>query len=91
MMGNLCPGNYVYSITDGIGNSVHDTLDLSIGAFPTIQLDSINAGICPGDTTGLISVAVSGGTPAYHYQWSNGDTTAQIKKLLPGVYSLCYG
>ncbi len=88
MMGNLCPGNYVYSITDGIGNSVHDTLDLSIGAFPTIQLDSINAGICPGDTTGLISVAVSGGTPAYQYQWSNGDSTALIKKLLPGAYSL---
>lgn len=85
---NLCGEKYIYTIIDGAGNKVQDTLNLENKNKPIILLDSIQAGICVGDTSGLISVMVTGGTPSYTYKWSNGDSSAQIKKLLPGNYAL---
>ena len=85
---NLCGEKYIYTIIDGAGNKVQDTLNLDNKNKPIILLDSIQAGICLGDTSGLISVVVNGGTPSYTYKWSNGDSSAQIKKLLPGIYAL---
>lgn len=33
-------------------------------------------------------LSVSGGTPEYHYEWSNGETLSRIRQLLPGIYTL---
>ncbi len=35
---------------------------------------------------GGVSVGVSGGTPGYTYQWSNGASTSSISNLTGGVY-----
>ncbi len=85
---NLCPTLYVYTITDGIGNTVQDTVDLGLASRPKVKLDSIQQYICAGDTSGMIAVKVNGGNPQYKYKWSNQDTTSRINKLLPGWYAL---
>lgn len=43
---------------------------------------------CKGDTDGTASVGVTGGTGAYAYSWSTGDTLASINGLSPGTYSV---
>ena len=57
---NLCPTLYVYTITDGIGNTVQDTVDLGLASRPKVKLDSIQQYICAGDTSGMIAVKVNG-------------------------------
>jgi len=43
---------------------------------------------CNGAANAGIVATVSGGTPQYTYQWSNGSTQAQLSNLSPGVYVL---
>ncbi|MCB0643046.1 MAG: HYR domain-containing protein, partial [Phaeodactylibacter sp.] len=43
---------------------------------------------CPNTTDGTASIEVSGGTPGYSYQWSNGETTAMITDLASGNYTV---
>jgi Peptidase family M28/SprB repeat len=39
-------------------------------------------------TDGAIDLTVSGGSPPYQYQWSNGKTTEDIDSLAIGIYSI---
>jgi len=43
---------------------------------------------CHGNKDGAISISVSGGTPAYHYFWSDGSTSDSRIQLSPGSYSV---
>jgi len=44
---------------------------------------------CAGVDNGSIDVVVSGGSPAYTYDWSpNGETTSNISGLAPGTYDI---
>lgn len=43
---------------------------------------------CFGDTDGSISIAVTGASPGYIYQWSNGNPTNAITNLIKGIYSV---
>jgi hypothetical protein len=36
----------------------------------------------------MIEVMPTGGVPNYQYLWSNGDTTALVENLLPGIYTV---
>ena len=85
---NLCPTIYAYSIVDGNGNTVSDTVDLGAQAFPKIKTDLLQDTVCVGDSTGIIGVSVTGGNPAYRYKWSTGDTLKMVEKLRAGNYAL---
>lgn len=43
---------------------------------------------CYGENDGFINVELIGGTGSYTYNWSNGDTSAQINELSVGAYQL---
>lgn len=43
---------------------------------------------CHNATNGFIDVTVSGGTPPYTYNWSNGAHGSQISNLGAGIYQL---
>lgn len=87
VLNNLSPGNYTVSLT---GSDYCDTeLDFTI-----IEPSAINAVIfpqpvtCAGLSDGRVNTTVSGGTPPYDYQWSNGTQTSTLSNLPPGFYSL---
>ena len=61
-------------------------LTLPVSAIQ-VQVYTILNSPC-GAPSGAIDISVTGGTPPYAYQWSNGAITEDITGLLPGPYSV---
>lgn len=86
----LCAGSYTVTVTDGNGCTTTGTVTI---AEPTVIADNvtINDANCTF-ADGSISVAPTGGTAPYSYNWGpgtpTGDGTATITNLLPGAYTL---
>ncbi|MEN0002598.1 MAG: SdrD B-like domain-containing protein [Bacteroidota bacterium] len=83
---NLAPGNYCVTVTD----------DNLCGTVECINLDNtpINLNLvtnnldCPDSNDGSVTAFVSGGTPPYLYNWSNGATTQTVSNLAAGSYTV---
>ncbi|MFL5765659.1 MAG: gliding motility-associated C-terminal domain-containing protein [Bacteroidia bacterium] len=86
----LCAGTYTVTVKDGNNCIVTDSV--TVGQ-PTTVVDNVT--VTPANCTfadGVISVAPTGGTPPYSYNWGpgapTGDGTPTITNLLPGAYTL---
>jgi len=79
-------GQGTYMLTVSNSGTCIDTLIVNITepAALTVTLSSSSDVICPGDSTGSIGVAVTGGTTAYTYLWTSGETTATANALWAG-------
>ncbi len=84
---SLDPGLHSVIVTDFLGFS--DTASVTIGepALLTASVNATNASTCTS-TDGSATALVSGGTPTYNYNWSNGGTIPTISGLAPGSYSV---
>ncbi|MEZ4954494.1 MAG: M43 family zinc metalloprotease [Saprospiraceae bacterium] len=88
------------SIQTDLGSEPHSvTITDALGckkeiAFNLIEPDSLAIEIsassvqCFGEMNGSASASVMGGSPGYHYLWSNGVTAPTIGNLAPGQYFL---
>ncbi len=85
---NLCAGNYTVTVTDD--SLCQRVLPVTITQPDsiTIQLADTNLFTCYGDSTGIITVTVSGGTPGYTYLWDNGQTDSVATNLSEGTHSV---
>ncbi len=64
-------------------------VNIPSGPLPiTVNVDSLSDVLCHGDSTGYISVSVSGGLPPYTYQWNTGDSVSSLAGLPAGTYVL---
>src|SRR5258706_3572695 len=84
----LTSGTYQTRVKDNNGCITSATATVNIQ--PTLagsiaQSSFIN---CYNQSTGGLSLAVSGGTSPYTYVWSNGPTTQNISSLAAGSYSV---
>jgi len=85
---NLSAGRYLVKVTDANGiERWSDTTDLIDPAPLRIVLTRTPA-TCHGGSNGVISAAVSGGTLAYQYRWSNGSSSATNTGLAAGTYTV---
>lgn len=85
---NLTAGTYIVGILDALGCSDQDTVIVStLSSTPGIQ-GSVNDESCFGLNDGAISITVTGGSPAFTYAWSSGQTTEDVMGLAPGNYSI---
>lgn len=65
---NLCPGVYVFSVTDA--NGCDTTLSATVSEPSPIVLSSSTIDVlCHGDASGQASITATGGTPGYTYNW----------------------
>lgn len=84
---NLSAGTYSVTVTD--------QSECTASATTTVtEPSSISITATPNHVTvkhgydGSISTTVTGGTPTYTYQWSNGETTSSINSLSAGTYTV---
>lgn len=84
---NLCSGTYTATITDAAG--CFSLINVIITEpSPLSALTSSLSVACNGDSTGLASVTMGGGTAPYFYSWSNNQTTSQVSLLTSQTYSV---
>jgi hypothetical protein len=85
---NLCAGTYVITCTDMLGciASVNGTVTDTI--YNPIVSNITSTNDLTGTCSGSASIAPTGGSGAYNYQWSTGATTSSITNLCAGVYSV---
>jgi hypothetical protein len=83
----LAPGDYGLIVTDSLGC----VEDISV---EIVEPEALNWTLSSTNETsyekedGTAEIVVEGGTGAYTYSWSNGETTAAIDSLPPGVYTI---
>ena len=80
-------GTYSVTITDSKGCTAATTASINVLSGPSASTSPVNVK-CFGNATGSASVAVTGGTPAYTYAWSNGGTAQTNTALVAGNYSV---
>lgn len=83
----LAAGSYSFTVSDNIGDVVNGTVVVAqpdeILATPTI-LDVTTQ----GGNDGAIGLYVTGGTPAFAFNWSNNVQDRNISRLTAGTYSV---
>jgi len=87
---SLKAGAYSVTVTDSNGCIEDTSVSVSEPAVLTLSISTVPA-ICNGDSNGIASVSVTGGTPPYRYQWdaAAGNQMASSAVNLPaGSYSV---
>ena len=85
---NLTANEYLLTVTDANLCKLYSSITIS-EPDDALSLISLKTDVnCYGDSSGLINVSVSGGTPTYSYQWSNGITSEDVANIPAGTYSL---
>ena len=85
---NISAGSYSVTITDAHGCSASIvTSVLQPASAVNVATAVVNVG-CYGDTSGIITVATTGGTSPYNYSWSDGSVLSNRNALTAGSYVL---
>ncbi len=86
---NLCDGTYSVTVTDSLGCTVTDSLNLVNPPTMTLNLSSTPANCNQADGGVAVSVATNG-TPPFTYQWNDGTgivgNTDTVNNLPAGTY-----
>ena len=79
----------IYTVTPVKGSCTGSTFTVTVSVNPPIVPTATPTDAsCNGGSTGSINLSVSGGTPAYTYNWGSGITTQNRTGLTAGSYSV---
>jgi len=84
---NLPVGTYTVTVTDAFGCEFIMTHSLS-ESDPLVLIPNALNETFNGAADGQASVNVTGGTPPYNYNWSNGSTNELLTNLNAGQYEV---
>ncbi|NHE57360.1 T9SS type B sorting domain-containing protein [Cyclobacterium plantarum] len=85
---NLGPGTYSVLLEDAKGCTIQRSFNIVEPDILVVVEQIQDALSCEDGQSGAINLIVSGGTPPYNYEWSNGANTAGISGLTNGTYSV---
>jgi hypothetical protein len=83
----LTAGVYTVTVTDNAQCTDIVAINISQPTAVTVSGSSTNI-LCFGQSTGAVSVSVSGGTPGYTYNWNNGNNTDAQNNVAAGNYTV---
>jgi hypothetical protein len=78
---------YTVTVTDNAQCTDVVAVTVSQPTAVTVSGSSTNI-LCFGQSTGAVSVSVSGGTPGYTYNWNNGNNTDAQNNVAAGNYTV---
>ncbi|MFO7879954.1 MAG: PKD domain-containing protein [Bacteroidota bacterium] len=84
----LDPGTYAVSITDNHDCVAYDTVEIIEPDAPLSASITATDASCGGYSDGSVEITASGGTPPYHYSWSNGSWEEDLQNVPAGVYTV---
>ncbi len=84
---NLTAAVYSVSITDATSSCKLFLSNQIIEPSQLIVNETVQHVLCHGNTTGSISLSISGGTTPYSIQWNGGSTGTQLNNLTAGNYN----
>jgi gliding motility-associated-like protein len=83
----LGAGIYHVTATDITGCSIFGQVE--IFEPDELMLSEVHNNVsCPGESDGRINLSVSGGTPTFNYDWSNGAISQDLDLLDTGTYAV---
>jgi gliding motility-associated-like protein len=82
----LCNGNYTCTVTDNNGCFGNFSVTITSPSSITTTYNSNNPSC--GNCDGSINLNLSGGTPGYTVQWSNGNSGMGATNLCAGLYMI---
>ena len=81
----LGAGNYTVTVTDALGCT--KSLSVTLSEPPPININiTINNVKCNGGSDGSVNLTVTGGTPAYSFNWDNAPDVEDPSGLTAGTY-----
>jgi len=83
----LAAGTYMVSVTDAGGCTISASVTITEPTVLVSTTTSTNTS-GPGNCDGNATVSASGGTGAYTYLWSDGQTTQTAVNLCSGAYTV---
>ncbi|MEY3399138.1 MAG: hypothetical protein RL220_1732, partial [Bacteroidota bacterium] len=84
---NLSDGVYSYTVTDANGCITQGTFEAVVPE--PLWVDAIIEQVsCNGLSDGSASISISGATPPYSVEWSNGDNDLFSDNLAAGIYDV---
>ncbi|MFN0176261.1 MAG: T9SS type A sorting domain-containing protein [Saprospiraceae bacterium] len=87
-LNGLPPGNFIFTITDGSGRQIMDTVVVASAPQPSLALTSTDVQ-CGTTSGGSLSASVTSGTAPFQYTWlPNASDTSNLSHLSPGSYAL---
>ncbi|MEI6124429.1 MAG: gliding motility-associated C-terminal domain-containing protein, partial [Bacteroidota bacterium] len=81
----LLAGSYTVTITDTNACTASASVVITQPAIITATISKTNIA-CFGENNGVVTIAPTGGTAPYSYNWSNGGNTITITGLIAGNY-----
>ncbi len=84
----LSPGTYTVVVTDANGCTAQGSFTVTSPPDLTVSIQATDPVNCFGESDATLTATASGGTPAYTYAWSTGDTGPTIGSLPAGTYTV---
>jgi hypothetical protein len=89
LINGLTAGSYSATVTGVNGCEVmSQTYELVDPNSLVVENNGLDMASCPGNDDGAVKIRVSGGTPPYYYNWSNGSFQPDQFRIGAGNYSV---
>ena len=85
---NLSAATYTVTVADNASCTASNSFTLNAATSPVISLNALTNVSCNGGNDGAIDITITGGLPAFQFQWSNSATTEDISGLISGSYTV---
>jgi large repetitive protein len=84
----LSEGTYTVGVLDSNGCSFTASVVITGPSSALNATATVTNSTCNSSNNGSVNLTVTGGTPQYTFNWSNGSTTQNLNNILPGTYTV---